>query len=63
MPIKKEKALNKLSDQEQVAKFIENLKHPLKLEIECVRRIILEANDHLLEHIKWNAPCTKLFFE
>jgi hypothetical protein len=56
MPIKKGKITEKLTDQEQVAKFLENLKHPLKPEIEYVRRIILETNDHLSEHIKWNAP-------
>lgn len=45
-----------LKDQEQVAKFIKNLNHPLKPEIEYVRGIILETNSQLAEHIKWNAP-------
>lgn len=49
-------AHQKLSGHEQVLKFIEDLEHPLKPEIEYVRKIILEANDQLSEHIKWNAP-------
>ncbi|GIP49378.1 DUF1801 domain-containing protein [Paenibacillus sp. DXFW5] len=57
MSIKKDKNLSqKLTGHEQVMKFLENLEHPLKPEIEYVRRIILESNDQLSEHIKWNAP-------
>lgn len=57
MSIKKDKNLSqKLTAHEQVIKFLENLEHPLKPEIEYVRRIILEANDQLSEHVKWNAP-------
>lgn len=41
---------------DQVASFMEALEHPLKAEIEAVRSIILEANVHLTEKIKWNAP-------
>ena len=50
------KSASKLTAQEQAAKFIENLNHPLKAEIEYARKIILETNCHLTEHIKWNAP-------
>lgn len=42
--------------QQQVADFLENLDHPLKKEIEEVRKIILQADESLTEHIKWNAP-------
>ena len=47
---------SKLSGHEQVVEFLNKFEHPLKPEIEEVRRIILEANDQLSEHIKWNAP-------
>ncbi|MFD2170882.1 DUF1801 domain-containing protein [Tumebacillus lipolyticus] len=46
----------KLSGTEQVVQFLENLEHPLKQEIEEVRKIILGTNGHITEHIKWNAP-------
>jgi hypothetical protein len=46
----------KPSGPEQVAEFMNNLKHPLKNEIEEVRTIVLSTNDKITEHIKWNAP-------
>ncbi|GIO34619.1 MULTISPECIES: DUF1801 domain-containing protein [Paenibacillus] len=46
----------KLTGQEQAEKFLSELNHPLKPEIEYVRNIIREANDQLSEHMKWNAP-------
>lgn len=46
----------KLSGHEQVVEFLNNLEHPLKNEIEEVRKIILSVNDNITEHIKWNAP-------
>ncbi|MFX3673586.1 MAG: DUF1801 domain-containing protein [Paenisporosarcina sp.] len=46
----------KLSDHQQVVDFMNNLEHPLKEEIEEVRKIILSANKLITEHIKWNAP-------
>ncbi|UVI28392.1 DUF1801 domain-containing protein [Paenibacillus spongiae] len=46
----------KLSGHEQVIDFLNNLEHPLKDEIEEVRKIILGANEELCEHIKWKAP-------
>lgn len=46
----------KLSDSEQVVEFMKNLEHPLKEEIEEVRRIILSTDPIITEHIKWNAP-------
>lgn len=44
------------SGHEQVVQYLNNLDHPFKKEIEVVRRIILDANNQLTEHIKWNAP-------
>lgn len=41
---------------DQVDQFLQTLDHPLKEAIEHVRTIILSANEHLTEHIKWNAP-------
>ena len=46
----------KLNGPEQVAKFMNDLEHPLKEEIEIVRNIILSTDDKITEHIKWNAP-------
>ncbi|QED47629.1 DUF1801 domain-containing protein [Cytobacillus dafuensis] len=46
----------KLSGHQKVVEFMGNLNHPLKKEIEVVRKIILSANIQLTEHIKWNAP-------
>lgn len=41
---------------EQVDQFIKTLEHPLKEEIEKVRSIILDSDEQITEHIKWNAP-------
>ena len=46
----------KQSGSEQVIEFMSKLEHPLKKEIEEVRKIILGANQQITEHIKWNAP-------
>lgn len=46
----------KLSGAQQVAEFLNNFEHPLKKEIEEVRKIILSTNESITEHIKWNAP-------
>lgn len=46
----------KPSGHQQVVEFLNNLEHPLKKEIEEVRTIILNVNEHITEHIKWNAP-------
>ncbi|MDF2651149.1 MAG: hypothetical protein K0Q73_6954 [Paenibacillus sp.] len=51
----KKKSL-KPTGHQQVLQFLNNLEHPLKEEIEEVRKIILSANDQINEHIKWNAP-------
>lgn len=47
---------SKLTGEQEAALFMEDLEHPLKLEIEEVRAIILSAHDQLTEHVKWNAP-------
>ncbi len=39
-----------------VSIFLDELKHPLRAEIEMVRNIILNSNNKLAENIKWNAP-------
>ncbi|TQR19910.1 DUF1801 domain-containing protein [Psychrobacillus vulpis] len=46
----------KWTGPQQVIEFMNNLDHPLKEEIEEVRKIILNANIIISEHIKWNAP-------
>jgi len=45
-----------LSGHEQVIEFLRQLRHPLRAEIEEVREVILNTNDQITEHIKWNAP-------
>jgi len=35
---------------------LEDLDHPLKTDIEAVRRIILDVSSEIAEGIKWNAP-------
>lgn len=39
-----------------VTKFLDELNHPFRDEIEQLRLIILGANQHLTENIKWNGP-------
>jgi hypothetical protein len=45
-----------MNKENQVVDYMNNLEHPLKKEIEEVRKIILSANNQFTEHIKWNAP-------
>ncbi len=45
-----------MSGTEQVEQYLSKLEHPLKPEIEAVRRIVLAADERLTEQIKWNAP-------
>jgi hypothetical protein len=49
-------AKDTIHKNEAVTLFLAELNHPLKLEIEHLRTIILEANGELDEIIKWNAP-------
>jgi uncharacterized protein YdeI (YjbR/CyaY-like superfamily) len=43
-------------EPDKVEKFMNNLNHPLKEEIEAVRNIIKSTNSEFTEKIKWNAP-------
>jgi hypothetical protein len=52
----KKSAAPKLSDAEQVKQYIDAIDHPLKKEVEALRKIIRGANAKLSERIKWNAP-------
>ena len=40
----------------EVTKFLDDLNHPFRKEIEQVRKYILSANIELTENIKWNGP-------
>ena len=40
----------------EVTKLLDDLKHPLRKEIELIRLIILNADSELSENIKWNGP-------
>lgn len=46
----------KVSGKDEVDGFMTRLEHPLKEEIEAVRRIILGADPRIQESVKWNAP-------
>lgn len=46
----------KLTGTEEVSQFLDELEHPLKKEIEQIRKIVLSADKRLTENIKWNAP-------
>lgn len=51
-----------MTDKEIVNAYMMKLKHPLKDEIEAVRKIIKSAGKGIKERIKWNAPsyyCTE----
>ncbi len=41
---------------EEVTKFLNDLNHPLRKEIEQLRQVVLSANAGLSENIKWNGP-------
>jgi hypothetical protein len=41
---------------QEVDRFMSGLDHPLKEEIERLRAAILDSNDEITEHVKWNAP-------
>jgi hypothetical protein len=40
----------------EVTKFLDNLNHPFRSEIERVRLNILNADNRLKENVKWNGP-------
>ena len=41
---------------QEVDRFMSWLNHPLKGEVEQLRTAILDSNDQIMEHVKWNAP-------
>jgi len=52
----KTKSKNAAEGSKEVNLYMQALEHPLKKEIEFVRKIILESNPNILEQVKWNAP-------
>lgn len=46
----------KLTDEETVASYMDNLSHSLKPEMEVIRTIIKASDKRIRERIKWNAP-------
>ena len=40
----------------EVTKSLDQQNHPLRAEIEQLRKIILESENELVENIKWNGP-------
>jgi len=49
-------ASQNLNQNEEVTKFLDALAHPLRDEIEQLRKNILTSNTELSETIKWNGP-------
>jgi len=45
-----------LREDPAVVAFLRDLEHPLRADIEKVRRILLDADPSIAEGIKWNAP-------
>jgi hypothetical protein len=41
---------------QEVDRFMSGLNHPLKEGVEQLRTAILDSNDQITEHLKWNAP-------
>ena len=41
---------------QEVTKFLDDMNHPFRTEIELLRNIVLDANEQLTENIKWNGP-------
>ncbi len=39
-----------------VSQFLDEMNHPLRAEIDFLRNLILNANEALVENIKWNGP-------
>ncbi len=50
------KKSSKPSDEEQVTSYMKALMHPLKDEMEELRKIIKGVDKRIGERIKWNAP-------
>lgn len=41
---------------QEVTEFLDGLNHPLRAEIEQLRKLILNAEPTLTENVKWNGP-------
>jgi hypothetical protein len=48
--------INRVNLNSEVSKFLNDLKHPLRTEIDQLRSIILNSVKGLSENIKWNGP-------
>ncbi len=46
----------KLSPEQEVQDFFSKLNHPLKEALQLIRKLILESDADVAEHIKWNSP-------
>lgn len=55
-PVAKKSSSKKLTDEEQVQVYMDQLPTEQKSDIEVVRKIIKAASPKLGERIKWNAP-------
>ena len=53
--LKKQQTIN-MKETAEVNSFMEQMDHPLKAEIDAVRKIILYANEKVAERVKWNSP-------
>src|SRR5688572_15099726 len=49
-------ASQKVNPNADVTKFLDDLRHPFRKEIEQLRHYILNANTALTENITWNGP-------
>ena len=45
-----------MAKAEKVEDFMDKLEHPLKAEVEALRKIISAADPKIAERVKWNAP-------
>lgn len=46
----------KLNPEQEVQDFFSKLNHPLKEALQLIRKLILESDSDVAEHIKWNSP-------
>lgn len=41
---------------DEVTEFLDKINHPMRVEIEYIRKLVLNSNSNLSENIKWNGP-------
>ncbi len=46
----------KISPEQEVEAFFAEMKHPLKEALQLIRKLILQSDTEIAEHIKWNSP-------